>query len=432
MSKKKGLRKCVALALVALLLLSSGLSPRALQQAKPAVVHPKTAAIRAATVEVLNETSEIRKLPVLRPVRSGAQTRKEIEQMLIRNLNESSTPEQMKASEKALKKLGLIPSDFQLRPFILGLLVEQVAGYYDPRTQEFYLAEWIDVDGLKPVMAHELTHALQDQHFNLRRFEKWPEHDSDAELAAHALIEGDAMILMAQYVAKSPARQLAMIRSFLTGESGSTEQFDRAPRVLRETLMFPYSQGAVWAGNVFRRGGWDLLSKAFDELPASTEQILHSEKYFAREAPYKVPWKDLSAQLGKGWKAVDHDVNGEWGYLLILDEHLKSRDVSQKAAEGWHGDRYTLYVGPAAGELVLTQQTVWDTELDAEEFFNAYTKRTSKRYGIEPQPTSVLKRRAWKTAEGVVLLVQNGSYVSIIEGAPTSFKAEALMKFLER
>ena len=81
------------------------------------------------------------------------------------------------------------PVIFEYRSFIIKLLAEQVAGYYDPKGQEFHIADWLELETQKPVMAHELTHALQDQHFNLRRFEKWPDGDSDAELAAHALIE---------------------------------------------------------------------------------------------------------------------------------------------------------------------------------------------------------------------------------------------------
>ncbi len=433
MSKRKGRLQIVRLlsvALLAALLWPGGLAPGVAQQTRPAVVNPKTAAVRAATTEVLNETSEIRKLRILRPVQSGAQSRDEIKQMLVRNLNESTTPEELAAGEKTLKKLGLVPADFQLRPFMLSLLVEQVAGYYDPRTREFYLADWIDLDGQKPVMAHELTHALQDQHFNLRRFEKWPDHDSDAELAAHALIEGDAMLLMTQYVIRSPARQLAMIRSFLTGESGSTEQFDKAPRVLRESLLFPYSQGAAWAGQVFKRGGWELVSRAYNELPASTEQILHPEKYFAREAPLKVVWKDVSVLLGKGWKAEDHDVNGEWGYQLILDEYLKSKDESRKAAEGWHGDSFALYTGPTKDDLALTHRTVWDTEQDAAEFFAAYTKRTTARYKVEPAGDVTPTQRRWNTSEGSVLVELSGTSVVIVEGAPTPDKAEAVVRAL--
>src|ERR671914_2448264 len=135
----------------------------------------------------------------------------------------------MHASEVALKKLGLVPQDFELRPFIISLLTEQVAGYYDPKRQEFFLADWIDLDGQKPVMAHELTHALQDQHFNLKRFEKWPKGDSDAELAAHALIEGDATLAMMQYLGKHPMIALSFLRS---AQETSAEQFKQAPRAL--------------------------------------------------------------------------------------------------------------------------------------------------------------------------------------------------------
>ncbi|MGH9942950.1 MAG: hypothetical protein ACRD9R_11405, partial [Pyrinomonadaceae bacterium] len=147
----------------------------------------KSAAVAAATAEVLRDTSQIRELPVMREVRSGLQSRTEIERMLVRSLDESSTPAELRASELALKKLGLAPADFQLRSFLIKLLTEQVAGYYDPKTKVFYLADWIDLDGQRPVISHELTHALQDQHFDLlRRFDAWPAGDSDAELAAHA------------------------------------------------------------------------------------------------------------------------------------------------------------------------------------------------------------------------------------------------------
>jgi hypothetical protein len=96
----------------------------------------------------------------------------------MKNLDDEITPADMHASEVTLKKLGLAPPDFQYRAFMIRLLTEQVAGYYEPKTRQFYLADWIDIDGQKPIMAHELTHALQDQHFNLRRFDHWPKGDS--------------------------------------------------------------------------------------------------------------------------------------------------------------------------------------------------------------------------------------------------------------
>lgn len=404
------------------------------QRPQTATVNPKSAAVIATTDEVLHEASEIRQLAVLHPVKSGAQSRSEIEQFLVRNLNEETKPEEMRATELALKKLGLAPADFQYRSFIIKLLTEQVAGYYDPKTQEFYLADWIDLDGQKPVMAHELTHALQDQHFNLHRFEKWPKGDSDAELAAHALVEGDATLTMSHYIMRNPARALAMLKSMGTGGS-SMEQIERAPRALRESLLFPYEQGTAWVAQVFRRGGWELVSQAFTDLPQSTEQILHPEKYFTREAPVKVAMPNVALTLGPGWKRIDNDVNGEWGLYLVLDEYLKAEDESKKATAGWGGDRYTLYEEPQTGSLCLTELTVWDTEDDAREFFDAYAKRTALRYkdvaergaqAANPAPT----RRAWLINEGAVVMERHGRWVLILEGVPKKASEEKLLKAL--
>ena len=423
----------LSMLLAAALLASSwGGAARAQRAAAKATVDPKISeAVAGATAEVLQETSELRKLPVLRQVRSGAQSREEIRRMVVQNLEEQTTPEEMRATESALRKYGLAPAGFKLREFVVGLLTEQIAGYYDPRRQVFYLADWIDVDGQKPVIAHELTHALQDQHFNLRRFEKWPDGDADAELAAHALIEGDATLLMMHYVLRNPLRAFAMMKS-MAASGASTEQLDRAPRALRETLMFPYEQGSMFARQVHRRGGWELVSKAYAELPQSTEQILHPEKYFAREAPVKIQSPNLAARLGANWKRTDYDVNGEWGYYLILNEFLPARDEALKAAAGWAGDRYALYEDARAGGVALAQMTQWDTEQDAAEFFDAYARRTEQRYqgATAEQTADAAQRRAWQTKEGLVVLERRGARVAILEGIGAKANPAELLKAL--
>ncbi|HZH29896.1 MAG TPA: hypothetical protein VEY11_03970 [Pyrinomonadaceae bacterium] len=405
----------------------------AAQQRPPvAAVNPRSASVEAATAEVLKETGELRKLEVLRPVKSGAQSRAEIERMLVRNLDEQTTPAELHASELALKKLGLVPADFKMRSFLIELLTEQVAGYYDPKTQQFYLADWIDLDGQQPVIAHELTHALQDQHFNLRRFEDWPKGDSDAELAAHALVEGDATLVMTFYVMRDLKRVASMMKSMNAGASAS-EKIERAPRVLRESLLFPYKQGSEWATQVYRRGGWPLISEAYKNLPQSTEQILHAEKYFAREAPVKVNLPDIAKQLGKGWARLDYDVTGEWSYFQILDEYLRAEKESQRAVGGWGGDRFALYENRALRQVLLAQLTAWDTEQDAVEFFDAYAKRTELRYkgAIADTRASVptQTRRVWRTkGEGLVVLERQGARVCILEGVPEKANASALLK----
>ena len=400
-----------------------------------AAVNPKSAGVAAASARVLRETSEIRKLAVLRTVKSGAQSRAEVERMLVRNLDEDTTPAEFRASELTLKKLGLVPTDFNLRPFLLALLTEQVAGYYDPKAQQFYLADWIGLDEQEPVMAHELTHALQDQHFNLRRFENWPKADADAELAAHALVEGDATLLMTFYVMRDVSRAGALMKA-AQASGGSMEKIDSAPRVLRESLIFPYLQGTSWVSQLYKRGGWSLVSEAYTKLPQSTEQILHADKYFASEAPLKVETPDMSATLGAGWKRIDYDVNGEWGTFLMLDEFLKSEKDSQKAAAGWGGDRYALYEQARTGQTCLTQMTAWDTEQDAREFFDAYRERTMRRYKIKAAPApeaagaTNTSTDTYQTGEGAVVIARRGVRVLILEGLPASMNAKKLLATL--
>jgi hypothetical protein len=388
----------------------------------------QNAAIVALTSSVLKETAEVRELAVMRPVKSGAQSRSDIERMIIKNLDTDSTPAELHATELLLKSLGLAPRDFSYRPFLIELLKEQVAGYYDPKAQQFYLADWIDLDGQKPVMAHELTHALQDQHFNLKRFEKWPEGDSDAELAAHALIEGDATLAMTLYMAKYPLVALAFMKS-LGAQEPASAQFKKAPRALQESLLFPYEEGSIWATQVYKKGGWGMVSSAYTRLPLSSEQILHVDKYFAYEKPVKHVLPEFKRVLGLNWKQIDADVNGEWGYFLILNEFLNDATEAKRASAGWGGDKFALYENPRTGQAFVAQISSWDTVNDAREFFDAYGKRTDKRYpGAVALDSANVDRKEWQTSSGKVLLEVRGSKVVILEGVPAKTNFNALAK----
>lgn len=387
------------------------------------------AAVVSLTAAMLKETSEVRELSILKAVKSGAQSRGEIERMIIKNLDAETTPAEMHAAEELLKVFGLAPKDFAYRAFLIKLLTEQVAGYYDPKAQQFYLADWIELEGQKPVMAHELTHALQDQHFNLKRFENWPKGDSDAELAAHALIEGDATLAMTLYMAKNPLVALAFIRS-LGSQEAATAQFKQAPRALRESLLFPYEEGSAWATQLYKRGGWDMVSQAFTKLPQSSEQILHAEKYFSYEAPQKVALPDFKTVLGSAWKRIDYDVNGEWGTYLILDEFLNDATESKRASAGWAGDRFALYETGQPDEFFVAQLTAWDTPTDALEFFDAYARRTSERYPAAKQFKQSSGRIEWQTSSGGVALDLRGSRVAVVEGVPSSTDPGKLLNMI--
>jgi hypothetical protein len=426
----------VALVLALALLTTGGTVAR---QGAAAIKQPDTATTLNATDDVLKTVSRMRELEVKMPVKSAFKTRDEIEQSVIRDLDESTPLADFNASQKTLAKLGLVPKDFQLRDYIVKLLREQVAGFYEPKTKEFYLAAWLPLAEQKKVMAHELVHALQDQHFNLRRFEKWPKGDSDAELAAHALVEGEATLVMILYDLEEQGlkgidiTKLGSLTDRLLDNDAETSDpnypvLSSAPRVLRENLQFPYVYGAGFTQAVLKNGAWRGLNEVYTTLPASTEQIMHPQKYLAHEMPVKIAMADLTATFGKTWQRADEDVNGEFGYFVILSEFLP-KTVARVAAAGWGGDRYAFYENKATGATALVQYTTWDTPGDAREFFAAYSERTEQRYKLKHETDKQVTRRVYEASEGLASIELRDQDVVIIEGAENR---EQLARLSER
>lgn len=425
----------VTLILALSLLTTPGVGAR---QGAAAINKPETTSALSATEEVLRTVSRMRELEVKQQVKSAFKTRDEIEESVIRDLDEGTPRSEFEASQKTLVKLGLVPKEFQLREYLVKLLREQVAGFYEPKTREFYLAAWLPLGEQKKVMAHELVHALQDQHFNLRRFEKWPKGDSDAELAAHALVEGEATLVMIIYDFEQQGLRgfdITKIDSFAEkfldqGTETSDPKYpvlSAAPRVLSENLQFPYLYGAVFTQAVLKHGSWRGLNDAYTTLPASTEQVIHPEKYLAHEMPVKVELPDLAALLGKDWKRTDADVNGEFGYYVILSEFLPKFEA-RRAAAGWGGDRFGFYENKASGASLLVQHTTWDSTDDAKEFFAAYSQRSEQRYKLKHETDNVI-RRVYETGEGLVSVEWRDKDVVMIEGAQSR---EQLAQLQER
>ncbi len=377
---------------------------------------------------VLKETSAIRGLRIKRAVPSGVQSRAGIEQMVEKQLKKSVSANELAATDVFLKQLGLAPANFNLKAYYVKMLGEQIAGYYDTQTKKFYTAQSVDPLQLETVMAHELTHALQDQHFDLSRLEKWPRHDSDARVAMSALVEGDATLTMSRYMTRNPLRFLGVLGSALKPQP-KAQVFESGPRILQESLTFPYLKGMVFASNLYKTGGWPQVSRAFTEMPQSSEQILHFEKYLAREAPLKVPPRDLSRQLGRGWTVLDHDVNGEMGLALIVGEYVKEQGAAERAAAGWGGDRYTVYRGPKGAALVV-QDCLWDSEAQAREWREAYARRSTNRFGAPPRQRG--KVQVWSAARNGVWMEQRGRRVLILEGTVGTFNPRPILAALWR
>jgi hypothetical protein len=154
------------------------------------------------------------------------------------------------------------------------------------------------------------------------------------------------------------------------------------------------------------------LNNAYTRLPASSEQILHPDRYLMFDRPVKIDIPDLSE---REWKQIDADVNGEFGYQVLLAEFI-DKDRARSASAGWGGDRYALYENARTAALMIVQYTAWDSQQDAKEFFSAYSQRTRKRYKTDPTESSA-SRIIFNPTEGLVAIEMRGADVVIIEGA---------------
>ena len=414
----------IAALLIASILFANSID--AALQGTASLKKPDDAAALSATDEILKTVSRLRALDIKHSVKSGFKTKDEIEQSVIHDLDEKTPAGEFEATQKTLVKLGLISREFRLRDYVVQLLREQVAGYYEPKTREFYLAAWLPLADQKRVIAHELVHALQDQHFDLKRFDDWRKGDSDAELAAHALVEGEATLVMIEYdfdqqglqldVAKLGALAEGLLEQDNDSDAKNYPVLAGAPRVLKENLQFPYLYGAGFVAAVLKGHSWQTLDDSYASLPASTEQIMHPDKFLARDNPVKIELPDLVAMLGKDWKQEDADVNGEFGYQVVLAEFISKRKAGTAAA-GWGGDRYALFENKSTCATVLVQYTVWDSASDAKEFFDAYCERTEKRYKVNNPMDASGKARVYETSEGLVSIELRDKDVVIVEGA---------------
>src|SRR5689334_13114506 len=220
---------------------------------KAAAKAPKDALLAAAD-EIARQVSGLRGLSLMKPLQRGVLSRDEIGSKLKERIGKEYTPEEVRAEARVLKRLGLLPPDVDYEKLLLDLLMEQVAGFYDPFAAKLYIADWLPLEMQRPALAHEIEHALQDQHFDLKKFATPIKDDGDRQLGHSALVEGDATAVMLEFQAQSmglPPDQLGeliaqMGKQLLSGSFGNTPQFDKAPAFVRETLMFPYLTGLLF------------------------------------------------------------------------------------------------------------------------------------------------------------------------------------------
>jgi hypothetical protein len=346
----------------------------------PAVGRPPTADIAAQIDSVVEEVPPIRQLEPRREVPYVMLSRDEFQEVLAEILEEEVDPDQLATEGRLLERLGLLPEDTDLYELLLQLYGSQVAAFYRTDTSTFYIIERDQPFGPvdRMIVAHEYTHALQDQYFDLEGTRITDPSEGDATLAQLAAIEGDASLLMFQWAFQSLSlpEQLELLTGFALTPTDQ-QLLEGMPPILRRQLEFPYNEGFLFATEVHNRGGWPAIDETLREPPASTEQILHPEKYFAGEAPIQVTVADPLAPLGDGWQRAYQQTMGELNIQVWLADGesppvvfpgMPSEPTQwQAAAAGWGGDRLEMYEGPD-GRWAIIWVTAWDSAADAGEF----------------------------------------------------------------
>jgi len=389
--------RAVAVAAAALLLAACQPSPSATPAAPsptadrtfapPVSLPPSPAASQASDdpvyAAIREQVEAIRKLEPTSDVGPVTIDEIQLRKNLEAEIDAELTPEILSVSNDLLTTLGLIPDGTSLRDLSLDLLAGQVAGYYDPEQDELFVVSRTG-QTVGPVerltYAHEFTHQLQDQNFDLDKFDTSSIDQSDLALAQTALIEGDATYVQSLWLfqANFSADEIGEILA-AAQDPEAVGALEEAPLYLRDTSLFPYDGGAVFVQALTAQtGGTDA---AFADPPTSTEQVIHPEKYFTREEPVEVRIdKGLAERVGNGWTEAGRDTLGELILRVWLEEHGIGQPrtgifdppspAAQDAVAGWGGDRLVL-LRRADGSVAVALSTTWDTAADATEFAEA-------------------------------------------------------------
>jgi hypothetical protein len=386
-----------------------------------------TAELLKAVDRIIPAMSALRGLEPTAPILKGVKTREEISQYLNKRVHEDYTADRIENEGKLLRKLGILPEGVSYLDMLLSLYTEQVGGLYDPKEKTLFLASWMPAAEQESVIGHELTHALQDQHFNI---EKIMEDDrksgnDDRTLAHQALMEGDGMVVNLQQILAPMKRhfsELPNLAQIMQTQMASMKSqytvLKNVPQFLQETLVFPYGYGASFIQQVWKqKPSWETINKIYSDLPASTEQIMHPEKYYAaRDNPKEVNAEPQVAQLGAQWEVAYKNVLGEFSLGLLLNQHLID-ERSRRAASGWGGDQILLLENKEGKNAVLIS-TVWDTENDSEKFYAAmdewFRRHFPKAARKNETPTgfSMIENGEFSAVR------REGSFVRIMIGLP--------------
>ncbi|MGA9713913.1 MAG: hypothetical protein WBR31_19150 [Candidatus Sulfotelmatobacter sp.] len=404
--------------------------------------------------EILAFDSKQTGLPIKKEVKRRLTSRDEVVAYLTKHMKDEDV-KRLQRSELVLKKFGLLPRDFDMEKLLLDLLREEVAGYYDPKTKTVNLLDWVPLEEQEPVLAHELTHALQDQSIGLDKWMKKGDKDlgeikkdptsedienDEIDDAREAVIEGQAQAMMFQYalaptgrsIADSPDLVESMESETLTG-TPSTKVFNDAPIFMKESLTFPYSYGMEFVVKLMASGGKE---KAFAGVlanpPHTTRQIMQPETYLSGEKIEPMPLPEFKRDF-KDYIKFDIGAMGEFDVAVLIEQYA-GKELSKLMCPEWRGGYYYAArpKNDATAPLGLLYVSRWSSAERAAEFAGIYARSLAQRYKKADEvsdqtsgksDTSHPKNKAealrgrhvWVTEDGPIVIEEQGDTVLVSE-----------------
>jgi hypothetical protein len=318
------------------------------------------------------------------PVPCAYITKEQINLFLNQRVKETETAEDQRAEELTLKKFGLVPQDFDLAKNEVDLLTEQAAAFYDYNKKKLFITDSTASDSQDTVLAHELSHALADQNFNLKRYIKQGNKNDDGSTARLAVMEGQATWMMSEYLARKAGGSLidspqaaAAMAGMSDEDKGQYPVFDNQPLYLKLTLVFPYTQGMLFQNAVIERDRQQAFAEVFQHPPVSSQQIIHPDKYFSNLLP-AVP-KLPDPHLPRAYKGLVGGTLGELEHSILLEQYTTKERAAQLSPH-WRGCSFELLENKKAARVVLLYVTEWDSEESAGQYFTAYREILTKKW----------------------------------------------------
>ncbi|RLB48929.1 MAG: hypothetical protein DRH23_07620 [Deltaproteobacteria bacterium] len=382
---------------------SSGSRPGRAASPATGVAGPATAKERAAIDDLVRAAASVRQLKLRRPVTIEIEDGDAIANSLRSQIEDA----EIERARLVYGALGLLDVDADLHSLFAGVLGEQVIGYYDPDTGRLVIREDVmaglagafgpeQTQEARLVLVHELVHALQDQRLGLgESYQK--ERTADEDNAFRAVVEGDATLAMLAHALRQQGIPLSAATDGIQQMGDYVdlnalvrgEKLDAAPAILRVTLVAPGLRGLQFVAALQGRGGWPAVNNAHRRPPATTEQVLHPEKYFAREPGEQIEIPDNGAVLAAGFKRVEGDTLGELELAVYLGQGRPS-GTDDEAAAGWAGDRLAVY--SRRSEVAVIWWTTWDDDAEAVQAYRAARSVSPKnsKARVERKGRSVL------------------------------------------